>query len=126
MGGGEPRDMRVLDRLFAADSGCGPKRSSRRDASADRVAEGILPKSGRGGAAAGGDGGDSARYLTEIDEWFLNSHLSELVVWCGSHRFEKACGMIGVFVTFRYAENIDEQAVRKIAETARARFEGMP
>jgi uncharacterized protein YfiM (DUF2279 family) len=34
--------------------------------------------------------------------------------------------MIGVFVTFRYADNFDEQAVRRIAETARARFEGMP
>jgi len=34
--------------------------------------------------------------------------------------------MVGVFVTFRYADNFDEQAVRKIAETARARFEGMP
>src|SRR5215475_3140736 len=34
--------------------------------------------------------------------------------------------MVGVFVTFRYEDNFDEQAVRKIAETARARFEGMP
>ena len=34
--------------------------------------------------------------------------------------------MIGVFVTFRYAENFDKQAVWKIAETARQRFEGMP
>ena len=34
--------------------------------------------------------------------------------------------MIGVFVTFRYENNFDEQSVRKIAETARARFEGMP
>ena len=34
--------------------------------------------------------------------------------------------MIGVFVTFRYGNNFDEQAVRKIAETARASFEGMP
>ena len=34
--------------------------------------------------------------------------------------------MIGVFVTFRYAERFDVQAVRRIAETARARFEGMP
>jgi hypothetical protein len=34
--------------------------------------------------------------------------------------------MIGVFVTFRYADNFDEQAVRKIAETARTKFEGMP
>ncbi len=34
--------------------------------------------------------------------------------------------MIGVFVTFRYGDNFDEQAVRKIAETARGRFEGMP
>src|SRR5262249_21988750 len=34
--------------------------------------------------------------------------------------------MIGGFVTFRYEYNFDEQAVRKIAETARARFEGMP
>jgi len=34
--------------------------------------------------------------------------------------------MIGVFVTFRYADNFDELAVRTIAETARARFEGMP
>jgi hypothetical protein len=32
--------------------------------------------------------------------------------------------MIGVFVTFRYGDNFDEQTVRKIAETARARFEG--
>jgi hypothetical protein len=34
--------------------------------------------------------------------------------------------MIGVIVTFRFRDNFDEQAVRKIAETARARFEGMP
>jgi heme-degrading monooxygenase HmoA len=34
--------------------------------------------------------------------------------------------VIGVFVTFRYGDNFDERAVRKIAETARARFEGMP
>jgi heme-degrading monooxygenase HmoA len=34
--------------------------------------------------------------------------------------------MTGVFVTFRYGGEFDEQAVRKIAETARARFEGMP
>ena len=34
--------------------------------------------------------------------------------------------MFGVFVTFRYGENFDERAVRKIAETARASFEGMP
>lgn len=33
--------------------------------------------------------------------------------------------MIGVFVTFRYGDNFDERALRKIAETARARFEGM-
>jgi len=34
--------------------------------------------------------------------------------------------VIGVFVTFRYENNFDERAVRKIAETARVRFEGMP
>lgn len=34
--------------------------------------------------------------------------------------------MIGVFVTFRSGENFDERAVRTIAETARAKFEGMP
>jgi len=34
--------------------------------------------------------------------------------------------MIGVFVTFRYGDKLDEQAVRKIAETARSTFEGMP
>jgi heme-degrading monooxygenase HmoA len=34
--------------------------------------------------------------------------------------------MIGVFVTFRYGDNFDERAVRKIAETAREKFEGMP
>ena len=34
--------------------------------------------------------------------------------------------MIGVFVTFRYGDNFDEQAVRKIAQAARTRFEGMP
>ena len=33
--------------------------------------------------------------------------------------------MIGVFVTFRYEDNFDERAVRKIAD-ARERFEGMP
>jgi hypothetical protein len=33
--------------------------------------------------------------------------------------------MIGAFVTFRYGSDFDEQAVRKIAETARGRFEGM-
>jgi hypothetical protein len=34
--------------------------------------------------------------------------------------------MIGVFVTFRYGDDFDERAVRKIAESARATFEGMP
>lgn len=34
--------------------------------------------------------------------------------------------MIGTFVTFRLGDNFDEQAVRQIAETARAKFEGMP
>ncbi len=34
--------------------------------------------------------------------------------------------MIGVFVTFHYGDNFDERAVRKIAETARVKFEGMP
>jgi soluble lytic murein transglycosylase-like protein len=33
--------------------------------------------------------------------------------------------MIGVFVTFRYGDDFDEEAVRKIAETARVRFENM-
>jgi len=33
--------------------------------------------------------------------------------------------MIGVFVTFRYGDSFDERVVQKIAETARARFEGM-
>jgi hypothetical protein len=34
--------------------------------------------------------------------------------------------MTGVFVTFHYGDNFDERAVRKIAETARTKFEGMP
>jgi hypothetical protein len=34
--------------------------------------------------------------------------------------------MIGVVVTFRFGDNFNEQAVRKTAETARPRFEGMP
>ena len=34
--------------------------------------------------------------------------------------------MIGVFVTFRFGDDFSEQAVRKIAENARAMFEGMP
>ena len=34
--------------------------------------------------------------------------------------------MIGVIVTFRYGDNFDEQMIRKIAQTARVRFEGMP
>ena len=34
--------------------------------------------------------------------------------------------MIGTVVTFNLGDKFDEQAVRKIAETARARFEGMP
>jgi heme-degrading monooxygenase HmoA len=34
--------------------------------------------------------------------------------------------MIGVVVTFRFGENFDDQAIQKIAETARARFDGLP
>jgi heme-degrading monooxygenase HmoA len=34
--------------------------------------------------------------------------------------------MIGVFVTFRFGDNFNEQGIRKIAENARAKFEGMP
>jgi len=33
--------------------------------------------------------------------------------------------MVGVFVTFRYEDNFDQRAVQKIAESARARFQGM-
>ena len=34
--------------------------------------------------------------------------------------------MIGVFVTFRYEDNFDEGALRKIAASARTKFEWMP
>jgi len=34
--------------------------------------------------------------------------------------------MIGTFVTFRYPDTFDAEAVREIARTARTRFEGMP
>ena len=34
--------------------------------------------------------------------------------------------MVGVLVSFQYKDHFDEQAVRKIAEAARARFERMP
>jgi hypothetical protein len=34
--------------------------------------------------------------------------------------------MIGVLVTFRFGDNFDEEALHKIAETARAKFDGMP
>jgi heme-degrading monooxygenase HmoA len=34
--------------------------------------------------------------------------------------------MIGVLVTFRYEGHFDEQSILKIAQTARAKFEGMP
>ena len=34
--------------------------------------------------------------------------------------------MIGVIVTFTYADNFDERVLRKIAEGARAKFDGMP
>jgi hypothetical protein len=50
------------------------------------------------------------------------AHLADI----GFDGEKKERGMIGVFVTFRYGSNFDEEAVRKIAETARARFEGMP
>jgi heme-degrading monooxygenase HmoA len=34
--------------------------------------------------------------------------------------------MIGVFVKFPLGDDFDEESVRRIAETARTRFEGMP
>ena len=34
--------------------------------------------------------------------------------------------MVGVFVTFRFNAQFDEHAVSKIAQMARAKFEGMP
>lgn len=34
--------------------------------------------------------------------------------------------MIGVFVTFRFADQMDEQALRRIAEAASPKFAGMP
>jgi hypothetical protein len=44
-----------------------------------------------------------------------------------SHKaLREECDMIGVFVTFRYGDDFNEQTVRKIAATARVRFEGMP
>ena len=46
-----------------------------------------------------------------------------LYVFCG----EIVCAgaVIGVIVTFRYPDAFDEQAIRKVAQTARPRFEGM-
>jgi len=38
----------------------------------------------------------------------------------------KETGLTGVFITFRYGDDFGEQAVRKIAAAARARFEGLP
>ena len=34
--------------------------------------------------------------------------------------------MIGVVVTFQYGDNFNEQTLRKIADGARSKFEGMP
>lgn len=34
--------------------------------------------------------------------------------------------MLGIVVTFRYEDNFNERAVREIAESARAKFLGMP
>jgi len=34
--------------------------------------------------------------------------------------------VIGVFVTFRYGDHFDEGFVRNIAESSRAKFEGLP
>src|SRR3974390_1541498 len=45
---------------------------------------------------------------------------------CQVRTLGRSAVMIGVFVTFRYGDNFDEQAVRKIAQTARAGFQGMP
>lgn len=41
-------------------------------------------------------------------------------------RRRKESATIGVLVAFRYGNDFDEQAVRKIAETARPRFEELP
>jgi len=51
---------------------------------------------------------------------------SVAALWGGSRFRTKEDEMIGVFVTFHYRDNFDERAVRKIAETARAKLEGMP
>lgn len=34
--------------------------------------------------------------------------------------------MIGVFVTFHFGDNFNEQALQKIAQTAHTKFHGMP
>ena len=34
--------------------------------------------------------------------------------------------MVGVFVTFSFADRFDEHSVRRIADGARAKFQGMP
>jgi len=39
---------------------------------------------------------------------------------------EREWDMIGVLVTFQLGDRFDEQTVRRIAETARTKFEGMP
>ena len=42
------------------------------------------------------------------------------------HVSPQESNLIGAVVTFRFGNQFDEQAVRKIAESARAGFEGMP
>jgi heme-degrading monooxygenase HmoA len=44
----------------------------------------------------------------------------------GASRRAKGADMIAAIVMFRLGDHFDEQSVRSIAETARARFEGMP
>ena len=39
---------------------------------------------------------------------------------------EREAHVIGVIVSFRYGNDFNEEAVRRIAETARPKFEGMP
>src|ERR1700733_7936245 len=52
--------------------------------------------------------------------------LKAILAGIPERRHQQESDMIGVFVTFRYGDNFDERAVRKIAETARGKFEGMP
>ena len=89
----------------------------------DNRAEAAKSAPGRKRTSSNGSSRPKAAIATSVPALTLDTHQAQdSFITTG----EREAHVIGVIVSFRYGNDFNEEAVRRIAETARPKFEGMP